>query len=169
MVSSFSRHIKHLFANARPFFQTISKVKALPHIASHAKKLILGCTFMFQIQLEGNRDEQPASRATQRDLTENLPLLVSVQDTISSISSITLLPCSLSKNISASSTSQSLKALKKQGFQPPNPPQPKGPKYLPSTVPSQQSKQKEKEKTYTKENPRTIYPSKISPSSHYQQ
>ena len=49
MVSSFSRHIKHLFANAHPFFWTISKVKALPRVASHAKKLILGCTFTFQI------------------------------------------------------------------------------------------------------------------------
>ena len=49
MVSSFSRHIKHLFANAHPFFWTISKVKALPCVASHAKKLILGCTFTFQI------------------------------------------------------------------------------------------------------------------------
>ena len=63
MVSSFSRHIKHLFANARPLFWTISKVKALPHVASHAKELILGCTFTFQMQLEGNRDGQPASRA----------------------------------------------------------------------------------------------------------
>ena len=126
MFSSFSRHIKHLFAKARPLFQTISKVKALPHVASHAKKLILGCTFTFQIQLEGNKDEPPASRTTQRDLTENLPLLVSIQDTISSTASITLLPCSLSKNLSASSTSQSLNALKKQGFQPPQPPSAKG-------------------------------------------
>ena len=47
MFSSFSRHIKHLFANACPLFWTISKVKALPHVASHAKKLILGCTFTF--------------------------------------------------------------------------------------------------------------------------
>ena len=44
MVSSFSRHMKHLFANARPLFWTISKVKPLPHVASHAKKLILDCT-----------------------------------------------------------------------------------------------------------------------------
>ena len=63
MVSSFSRHIKHLFANAHPLFWTISKVKALPHVASHVKKLILGCTFTFQMQLEGNKDGQPASRA----------------------------------------------------------------------------------------------------------
>ena len=117
MVSSFSRHIKHLFANAHPFFWTISKVKALPCVASHAKKLILGCTFTFQIQLEGNRDGQPASRPKQRDLAENFPLFVLVQDTISSTSSNTLLPCSCSKNLYASS-SQSLKALEKQGFQP---------------------------------------------------
>ena len=64
MFSSFSRHINHLFAKAHPLFWSISKVKALPHAASHAKKLILGCTFTFQIKLEGNKDEPPASRAT---------------------------------------------------------------------------------------------------------
>ena len=44
MVSSFSRHKKHLFSKAHPLFCTLSKVRALPHVASHAKKLILGCT-----------------------------------------------------------------------------------------------------------------------------
>ena len=58
-----SWHKKHLFAKARPPFWIKSKVKALAHVASQAKKLILGYTHTFQMQLGGNEEELSSSRA----------------------------------------------------------------------------------------------------------
>ena len=56
IVSSFSCHKQHLFAKAHPLFWIKSKVKVLSHVASQAKKLILGCTHTLQMQLEGKRE-----------------------------------------------------------------------------------------------------------------
>ena len=126
MVSSFSRHIKHLFAKDHPLFWTRFRVKVLPQAASHAKKLILGCTHTSHMQLDGNKTGQSASSARYRDLAQNFLLFDSFQTTISSTSSSTLFPWRRSKKISASSTSQSFRALEKQGFQPPQPPSARG-------------------------------------------
>ena len=46
-----------------PLFWIKSKFKTFPHVASQAKKLILGCTHMFQMQLEGNKEGLPDSKA----------------------------------------------------------------------------------------------------------
>ena len=80
------------------------------------KKLILGCTHTFQIQLDGKEIGQSASRARYKDLAEKMPLFVSVQTTLSSTSPRTLFPWRHPKNNSASSISQSFRALEKQGF-----------------------------------------------------
>ena len=45
--SSHVWHKKHLFVKAQPLFCKRSKVRTLPHEASHAKKLNLGCTQEF--------------------------------------------------------------------------------------------------------------------------
>ena len=74
-------------------------------------------------------------------------------------------PCT--KKLSITSTSQSLKGLKKQGFHPPLPLMLRSLKYpLPMPLLSQQ-KQTKTGRTHKKENPHTTYPSKISHFAYY--
>ena len=76
---------------------------------------------------------------------------------MSSTSLCTLFPCSHSNKLSASSTSQSLKALEKQGFHPAQPHSAKGSQYPPPMLPYHQLKQTRKGRIQTTKNPHTTF------------
>ena len=61
--SSHVWHRKHLFAKAQPHFCKRSKARTLPHEASHAKKLNLGCIQEFQIIFEGKEARDTCCKA----------------------------------------------------------------------------------------------------------
>ena len=54
---------KHLFAITQPLFCKRSKVRTLPHEASHAKKLNLACTQEFHIIFEGKSMDTSIGRS----------------------------------------------------------------------------------------------------------
>lgn len=114
---------KHLFAKENPLLWTWSKVKVFPHVASHAKKAILGSTQDLQMILLGNNRQSPGSKTKWRDLTEKFWILKTVQITLPSTSLYTLFAWSFIRKRSTLSTSQSLsqslKGLENQGVHSP--------------------------------------------------
>ena len=79
--SSHVWHKKHLFAKAQPFFCKWSKVRTLPHEASHVKKLNLGCTQEFQIIFEGKETRDTGYIVLYKDFTKKTPSFESIHIT----------------------------------------------------------------------------------------
>ena len=75
-------HRKHLLAKAQPLFCKRSKVRTLPHEASQAKKLNLGCAQEFQIIFEGKEARETGCKALYKDLTEKTPSFESIHLTL---------------------------------------------------------------------------------------
>ena len=98
------------------------KVRTLPQLASHAKKLTLDETYKFQIIFIGKRITLPISKTVRKDLTKNNPFLASFQTTLSLSFLLTNFPLSMEKKVSMISNSQSLKFLVKRRIQRPSPP-----------------------------------------------
>ena len=90
---------KHLFAKAQPLFCKWSKVKTLPHEASHAKKLILGWAQDIQIIFEGNKAEDTGCIALCKDFIETTPSFDSTYLTLSSSSILTIFPTKQQSNL----------------------------------------------------------------------
>ena len=118
IVSSSCSHKKHLFARGIPLLFSWSSVSILPQDASQAKKPSLGGTIGFHMDQEGNSVRAECASFLYISLTEKPSDVDSFNNKRSSYKGLISMLWRKCRNLSTSSTSQSLKGLKTTGDQP---------------------------------------------------